>query len=291
MEKAKRCKGELEDRLFNLLKLRERLLIADAILRPIAFLWAIAGVAVGGPYIFDPVAYPAHIEYAYSILVFAVYYGLIGAVRRATETYLNKLAVQYGYDPSTESLRDLLSRLNSVKPFKESDDPAIVSFLFTLTRFLPRRGLIQLLVVLAQFVFLTYWAYNYYRYFGHTNAAHFPDVLWKLHAAITLFGIIIMVKNAAFLIDNRFFLALTKAVLDPKGTAEDAVEGLARRTTPAEKVEGAMRDYRFKDRDPPISDCDSCIKGMAKQVLDSVPIEIHRSPPEDGAHPIDLHRP
>lgn len=209
---------ELRGRLFNTLKLRERLLTADTMLRPICQLWIVAALLIGGPLVHDPVKYPVHQGFILSCICFGVYYWLIGSVRRSTEVYLEKLAAMYGYDLTKGSLKTLQCQLDKEKTFKDSDDPKFVRFLFGITRFLhlPRRGLVQQTVVLAQFIFLGYYVYSYVHFFGSYTPEHFPAILWQLHAAVTLFGVFMMAKNASFLLTSRFFLALMKGAIDFK---------------------------------------------------------------------------
>lgn len=218
LEKVDASLVELTGRLFNTLKLRERLLTADAMLRPIGQLWLLAAVFIGGPYVYDPLRYPVHTGFIYSAISFALYYGLIGSVRRSTETYLEKLAASFGYDLTKGSLKALQGQLDVNKPFKDSDDPRLVQFLFRVGNHLhlPRRGLVQQTVVLAQFIFLGYYTFNYIRFFGDYTPEHFPEILWQLHGAVTLFGVIMMAKNASFLLTSRFFLAFIKSALDFK---------------------------------------------------------------------------
>ena len=220
---------ELKGRLFNTLKMRERLLTADAMLRPIAQFWILSAVAIGGPFAYDPERFPVYRGFILSAICFAVYYGLIGGVRRTTETYLEKLAATFGYDLTRGSIKDLQAKLDTVKPFKDSDDPRLVRFLFDVARclHLPRRGLVQQTVVISQLIFLGYYVYNYVHYWGNLTDAHFPDNLWQLHGAVTLFGVIMMVKNASFLLNSKYFLAIAKGVLDWKSSAGKAITGLA----------------------------------------------------------------
>lgn len=265
---------ELTDRLFNMLKMRERLLIADAALRPIAFLWVVVAVAFGGPLADDPTKFAVFDGFLYSVLIFSSYYALIGGVRRSTEKFLNKLAAEYGYDLAKGSLKELQAKLDKEKPFKDSDDPWLVRFLFGIARVLhlPRRGLVQALVVFAQLVILAFYVWNYYKYFGHAATANFPAMLWKLHGAVTLFGLLMMIKNASFLLNNKFFLTLAKGVLDLKGAGGRAVDAFASENEAAlrSRVEASMTEFRMVDNKPLVHGCGTCVQTMATHVTRDV---------------------
>ncbi len=272
---------ELKGRLFNILKMRERLLIADAILRPIAQLWIVAAVLICAPYAYDPMIYPIYWGFIVSVVIFATYYGLIGTVRRSTEVYLEKLAATYGYDLTKGSLGELQQKLDIEKPFRDSDDPAIVKNIFAIAKlcFLPRRGLIQQTVVMSQIIFLGYYVYNYAHFFGGQTLNYFPNILWQMHAAVTLFGIIMMVKNASFLITSRFFLALTNMVLDPRGSGRRVSDRIADAESTHAAIKSAMEEYRFNgDIPPPSNECGTCIKGMAIHVVGEVPLILATDP-------------
>ena len=268
-------KIELTDRLFNMLKMRERLLIADAALRPIAFFWVVVAVAFGAPLADDPTKFAIFDGFLYSVLIFSSYYALIGGVRRSTEKFLNKLAAEYDYDLSKGSLRELQAKLDKEKPFKDSDDPWLVRFLFGIARVLhlPRRGLVQALVVFAQFAFLAFYVWNYYKYFGHAAIANFPAIMWKMHGAVTLFGLLMMIKNASFLLNNKFFLTLAKGVLDLKGSGERAIDAFAKEQEAIKgKVEASMTTYRMVENDPLVAGCGGCVKNMAAHVAQDVAV-------------------
>ncbi len=264
---------ELTDRLFNMLKMRERLLIADASLRPVAIFWVFYAIAISGPYMHDPVRFPVFEGFMCSVIVFAVYYYLIGAVRRSSETYLNKLSAEYGYNLAKGSLKELLQKLENEKPYKDRDDPWWVRFLFNIARILhlPRRGLLQAAVVFAQLVFLSFYAWNYYKYFGHDAAAHFPVLAWKLHGVVTLFGVLMMVKNASFLLNIKFFLTLAKGVLDLKGSGERAIDAFAKeQEAMKERVQASMTEFRMVENNPLVPGCGGCVKSMAAHVAEDV---------------------
>ena len=56
-----------------------------------------------------------------------------------------------------------------------------------------------------------------------------------------------MIKNASFLITNRFFLALANIVLDPRGTGRRAADKIADEQSAHLAIEKAMEEYRFQD--------------------------------------------
>ena len=225
----KNARLELGGRLFNVVKLRDRLLTADALLRPIAQFWILTSILIATPTVYNPLLYPVHMGYLYSSILFVLYYGLIDVTRRSTETYLEKLANVYEYDLRSNGLAKLRTELAELRPFKETDDPPIVKFLFEIARklHLPRRGLIQQTVVCAQLIFLVLYGYNYVRYFGTSSSVNFPDMLWMLHGSVTLYGIVMMMQNASFLLNNKFFLAVVRGVIDWKGSAGKAASSLA----------------------------------------------------------------
>ena len=265
----------IKSTLFNTLKLYLTLNVADALLRPITFLWILAALLICGPYVHNPTLYPIYMGIIISVTMNGAYQGLIGSLRRNTQKNLERLSAGYGHDLSKKSLPDLEDKLESEKSFKYSEDPLFVRMLFRLAKFfgIPRRGFLHQCVAGAQLFFLGLYVYNYVHYFGKQTQENFPEMLWMMHGAVTLIGIFAVIKNSSFLITSRVLLGLVGVALDPGGTRRRVADRLTDTQNTHSAIKGAMEEYRFGDNTPPpSSECEKCVKEMSVHVIEKVPL-------------------
>ena len=206
---------EINGRRYNTLKMRMTLLKVDAILRLQLLLWAPFILIVLFLYGFAPAKYPLHISLIWSVGFYLTHYVLVGLVRRMAETYLGKLCAHSG----DARCKDLSVYENeSLKPYRRADDPVLVrrAFKFTGALGLPSRGLGQMSVACFHFFALCTYVLNYAHYFGHADEQFAPTSLYLLHGVITAGGLLMIIKNAGYLISSQHILALLKGVIDWK---------------------------------------------------------------------------
>lgn len=201
---------ELKDRLLNVLKLSARMSTPNAFLRLTALFWILASILVCLPNAYDPVTYPINVGFIFSIIIYAAYHGIIGGVQKKSAAYVKRLVADYQYDLSQTSIKKLQAELEGEEIILDRDDPVAVRWISKIINFFcrSRRGSAQTGVVLAQIIILGCYVYNYVHFFGEQTVANFPDMLWQVHGAVTLIGVISIIKNASFLITNRFLFTL-----------------------------------------------------------------------------------
>lgn len=206
---------EINGRRYNTLKMRMTLLKVDAILRLQLLLWAPFILAVLFLYGFAPSKYPLHVSLIWSVGFYLTHYVLVGLVRRMSETYLGKLCSHSG----DARCKDLSVYENeSLKPYRRADDPMLVRRAFKLTGGLglPSRGLGQMSVACFHFFALCAYVLNYVHYFGHVDEQFAPSSLYLLHGVVTAGGLLMIIKNAGYLISSQHIFALLKGVIDWK---------------------------------------------------------------------------
>jgi hypothetical protein len=264
---------EINDRRYNTLKMRMTLLKVDAILRLQLLLWIPFILVVLFCYGFVPSKYPLHSSLIWSTGFYLTHYVLVGLVRRMAETYLGKLCAHSG----NERCKDLSVFENeSLKPYKRADDPLLVrrAFAFTGALGLPSRGLGQMSVASFHFFVLITYIANYLHYFGHPAVQFTPASVYLLHGVVTGGGLLMIIKNAGYLISSQHILVLLRGIIDWKklGREHDHLEH--EEHTAEEAIGDSMKQYRFEDNKPPVPACHRCVTNMAKHVADEVPMVV-----------------
>jgi hypothetical protein len=197
------------ERLFNSVKLSRSLLSADAVLTWAFLLWIIYVMSVAGRYAWNPSRYALEYGVVWSVSIFFVYYSIIGFVRRQTQKYEIRLRSEC-IDCVSENGETLVN----ARVYNEEDDPMLARIAFRARDVfhLPRRGLGQSCVVLAQFAFGVLYIMNDVRHSIDTTVL-FPDRLWIIHGIITAGGMLILLKNAGFLVEVRQLLRVFEDML------------------------------------------------------------------------------
>jgi hypothetical protein len=198
------------ERLFNATKLSRALLSADAVLTWAFLLWVLYVGVVVCRYAWSPRVNPLHYELGWSLSIFFAYYALIGFVRRQTQKYEIRLRSEcQACIPETGSV------LMGERVYREDDDPLVARIAFRArdVLWLPRRGLGQSCVVLAQFIFGLLYIVNDIRHTYWDATVSFPDRMWVLHGLMTVGGVLILMKNAGFLIEVRQLLRVFEDLL------------------------------------------------------------------------------
>ncbi len=211
-------RSELVDRRFNTHHLRDAYASSDALMRYPMAGWIVFSLVVGVFYGLQPDSFILYNGIIYSVGLFFLYYMLLGFVRRKTDKYLPKLFVN---EPLVwEKLRhDRKAAISffdesANKPYDRSADPGLVRWVYSRwgrLGFIPKRGLAQALIVLSQYAVLGLYVVAFYRYAEKPLPTNFPVDLWKLHAVLTVAGLLIMVKNLSFLISHRHFVLFLEA--------------------------------------------------------------------------------
>lgn len=263
---------EINDRRYNTLKMRMTLLKVDAILRLELLLWSPFIFIVLVLYGFAPSKYPLHLSLIWSVGFYLTHYVFVGFVRRMAETYLGKLCAHSG-DARCKDLS--VFENEALKPYKRADDPVLVrrAFAFTGAIGLPSRGLGQMSVASFHFFALCTYVLNYVHYFGYTDEQFAPVSLYLLHGVITAGGLLMIIKNAGYLISSQHILAILKGVIDWKLVGEHA-HSHHKEQTPEGAIKDSMTQYRFADNKPPVHACHQCVTHMAKHVADEVPMVV-----------------
>lgn len=196
-----------EERLFNTLKLSNSLLDADSIITYAFLLWTRFAMLVVILLAIDPVRFPWRIDFCFALGAFLAYYALIGFMRRQTQRNLIALCAQH---PETD---DCMSGkfFKGRRPYNEANDPPLAHQFFRLRSKLgiPRRGAAQKEVIIWQFVVALCYIMNYSWYVlwrGDTSSEDSLALLWMLHVTMTAGGILVLFKNAGFLVDTSRLL-------------------------------------------------------------------------------------
>jgi hypothetical protein len=196
-----------EDRLFNMLKLRNLLLDADSIITYPYLLWTRFAMVLGVFLAINPNRFPLQWEFCYALGVFFVYYVLIGFTRRQAEKNLASLCAQH---PDPVSCLDG-TLLKERRQYREENDPPLAHRFFRLRDKLgiPRRGAAQKEIIRWQFVVALCYIGNYSWYIlwnGDTSGLSNFAVLWVLHLTMTAGGILALFKNFGLLVDTNRLL-------------------------------------------------------------------------------------
>lgn len=195
-----------EERLFNTLKLSNSLLDADSIITYAFLLWTRFAMLVAILLAFDPVRFPWRLDFCFALGAFLVYYALIGFMRRQTQRNLIALCAQHPDPDHCRSGKMFAGR----RPYDEKNDPPLAHRFFRLRSKLgiPRRGAAQKEVIVWQFVVALCYIGNYSWYvlwLGDTTQSNLA-LLWMLHVTMTAGGILVLFKNAGFLVDTSRLL-------------------------------------------------------------------------------------
>lgn len=242
--------------------MRMTLLKVDAILRLQLLAWMSFDLVVLILYGFAPWKYPLHFSLIWSTGFYLTHYVLVGLVRRMTETYLGKLCL-YSDDNRCKDISVFENK--NLKPYKRADDPVLVrrAFVFLGAFGLPSRGLGQMSVACFHFFVLVAYAINYVRFFGHADALFAPTSIYILHGVVTAGGLLMIVKNAGYLISSRHILALLKGIIDFKVAGRSIASIDEDRS---DMLESSMKQFRFEENKPPVKACHTCVHWMAKHI-------------------------
>jgi len=201
------------ERLFNLFKLKNTLLIGDAWLTFAFCIWGGFTAVMLLLFAFDPLRFPMHASYFFSLGTFLVYYAVIGFIRRQADRNYSVLCAEY---PAGDARS--ITMFKDKKPYDEKNDPPIVRFAFRLRRWflIPRRGAAQTFIVVWQFLVglayvLNYCLYVLYR--GDTSLAVYPEAIWYAQVTMTGGGLLILLKNAGFLFDTSKLLKTLQGLI------------------------------------------------------------------------------
>ncbi len=201
------------ERLFNLFKLKNTLLIGDACLTFALCIWGVFTAVMLLLFAFNPPRFPMHASYFFSLGTFVVYYAVIGFIRRQADRNYSALCAEY-----PEGDARSLTMFKDKKPYDEKHDPPVVRFAFRLRRwfFIPRRGAAQTFIVVWQFLvafayILNYCLYVLYR--GDTSLAVYPEAIWYAQVTMTGGGLLILLKNAGFLFDTSKLLKTLQGLI------------------------------------------------------------------------------
>lgn len=260
---------EINDRRYNTLKMRMTLLKVDAILRLQLLLWIPFILVVLFCYGVVPSKYPLHVSLIWSIGFYLTHYVLVGLVRRMAETYLGKLCAHSG-DARCKDLS--IFENEALKPYKRADDPVLVrrAFAFTGALGLPSRGLGQMSVAFFHFFVLITYIANYVHYFGSVDARFAPVSLYLLHGVVTAGGLLMIIKNAGYLVSSQHILVLLRGIIDWR--LGEHARGGHEEESPEDAIGDSMKQYRFEDNKPPVKACHRCVTNMAKHVATEVPM-------------------
>ncbi|MEK7118376.1 MAG: hypothetical protein AAB869_02090 [Patescibacteria group bacterium] len=194
-----------EERLFNTLKLSNSLLDADSIITYAFFLWTRFTMLVVVLLAINPERFPWRTDFCFALGASLVYYALIGFMRRQSQRNLVSLCAQHPEPENCKNGRIFDGR----KPYDETNDPPLARQSFRLRPYfgIPRRGFAQREVIIWQFVAALCYIVNYSWYVlyrGETSGD--ISLLWMLHVTMTAGGVLVLFKNAGFLIDTNNLL-------------------------------------------------------------------------------------
>lgn len=194
-----------EERLFNTLKLSNSLLDADSIITYAFLLWTRFAMIVAILLAVDPMRFPWRLDFVFALGAFLVYYAAIGFVRRQTQRNLDSLCAQHPDPEKCKKGKIFEGR----RPYNEENDPPLARRFYRLRSKLgiPRRGAAQKEVIMWQFVMALCYIGNYSWYViwrGETSGD--ISLLWMLHVTMTAGGILVLFKNAGFLVDTSRLL-------------------------------------------------------------------------------------
>ena len=270
---SKSEEAELRERRYNTIKMRITLMNVDALLRLIVLPWVLFVGTVATIYTISPTLHPFNTFIAWSIGCFFSHYIVVGMIRRMSDTYLTKLCAA---DENVKQCKTLGYYENAKnKPYRSEDDPLLTRLSFRITGMfgIPRRGLGHMLIALSHWLILFLYILNYCLYFRNYNANVAPASLFVLHLILTIAGVGMILKNASYLIKSRDILAIIRGVLDWRSAAERAVSSIAEvEANPEFAIKDSMEIFRFRDNQPPVSTCHTCVRHMAKHVAEEVPM-------------------
>lgn len=196
-----------EERLFNMLKMRNMLLDADSVITYAYLLWTRFAMVVTILLAVDPERFPLRKDFCYALAAFFVYYVLIGFMRRQTEKNLASLCAQHPDPAGCVSGKLFKDR----QQFVEENDPELARRFFRLRSKLgiPRRGAAQKEIIKWQFVVPLCYIGNYVWYILVKNTPSSESslaVLWALQVTMTTGGILALFKNFGLLVDTNRLL-------------------------------------------------------------------------------------
>lgn len=196
-----------EDRLFNMLKMRNMLLDADSVITYAYLLWTRFAMVVTILLAVNPERFPLRKDFCFALAAFFVYYVLIGFMRRQTEKNLASLCAQHPDPPGCMSGKLFKDR----QQFVEENDPPLARRFFQLREKLGilRRGAAQKEIIKWQFVVPLCYIGNYVWYIVVKNAPSSESslaVLWVLQVTMTAGGILALFKNFGLLVDTNRLL-------------------------------------------------------------------------------------
>ena len=194
-----------EERLFNTLKLSNSLLDADSIITYAFLLWTRFAMLVAVLLAIDPVRFPWRFDFCFALGASLGYYALIGFMRRQAQKNLISLCAQHPDPAICKNGKIFEGR----KPYDETNDPPLARRGFRLRPYLgiPRRGFAQREVIVWQFVVALCYIVNYSWYVLYRGEISGDiSLLWMLHVTMTAGGILVLFKNAGFLVDTNNLL-------------------------------------------------------------------------------------
>jgi hypothetical protein len=204
------------ERLFNLFKLKQRLLIADAWLTIAFVLWAGYTGVISVLYALDPARFPiSNYGYWVSLSSFFIYYAVVGFIRRQADR--NYITLCADYPDSTCGNGKIFK---NKKPYDEKDDPPAAQLAFKMREWfpiIPRRGAAQAYIVIWQFVIGFCYIMNYSWYVLYRkdlSGANEPTLLYLAQTTMTGGGLLILLKNAGFLFDTKKLLEFISGIAE-----------------------------------------------------------------------------
>jgi hypothetical protein len=196
-----------EERLFNILKMRNMLLDAESAITYAYLVWTRFAMLVTILLAIDPERFPLRKDFCFALAAFFVYYVLIGFMRRQTEKNLASLCAQHPDPAGCVSGKLFKDR----QQFVEENDPPLAQRFFKLRGKLgiPRRGAAQKEIIKWQFIVPLCYIGNYVWYVMVKNAPASESslaVLWLLQVTMTAGGILALFKNFGLLVDTNRLL-------------------------------------------------------------------------------------
>lgn len=267
--------AELRERRYNTIKMRIALMNTDALLRLILLPWMLFAGIIAILYAIAPSSHPLHLFVVWSLGCYLGHYIIVGMTRRMAETYLTKLCATEGEFEQCRSAKHYED--DAQRPYKTGDDPALTRLSFGITNALgiPRRGLGHMLIALSHWLILFLYAMNYVLYFRHSDLSNAPADLFMLHLMLTIAGVVMILKNAGYLIKSKDIIALIRGVLDWRGVVSRGAAAVElENEDPEATIKSSMEAYRFKNNKPPVTTCHTCIQHMAKHIVDEIPFVV-----------------
>jgi len=227
-----------EDRLFNMLKMRNMLLDADSVITYAYLLWTRFAMVVTILLAINPERFPLRKDFCFALAGFFVYYVLIGFMRRQTEKNLASLCAQHPDPPGCMSGKLFKDR----QQFVEENDPPLARRFFQLREKLgvKRRGAAQREIIKWQFVVPLCYIGNYVWYIVVKNAPSSEAdlaVLWMLQVTMTAGGLLALFKNFGLLVDTNHLLKNIEGLAGSLLGHARTISGEGREKNPCESKE------------------------------------------------------